>query len=208
MTYRPILLIFLFLLPIGAQSSDAECGNPFVNGVGPYDYTDPQARSHPSKIPIVEEAHFTAKVEQLIEGESDIDPAADLDYTLRAVPNHHRALNAISRYELKRGRIDSRWRSADCYFDRALRFSPNDPVVRMLLGMHYAIRDRHQEALEAYRIAEQRMPMAAELHYHMGLTLIELGQYDDAKAAAKKAYDNGYPLPGLRRKLEKLGHSF
>ena len=53
--------------------------------------------------------------------------------------------------------------------------------------MHYAIRDRHKEALEAYRIAEQSMLKAAELQYHMGLTLIELGQFADARIAARKA---------------------
>jgi tetratricopeptide (TPR) repeat protein len=183
-----------------------DCGNPFRNGVGPYDYNDQAARTDPSKIPIVEAGHFTSKVERLVEGESQANPAGDIDYTLRAIPNHHRALYAISRYELRFGA--SRWKTAKCYFDRAVVFRPEDPTVRMLLGLHYAMRDNHEQALSAYREAESLMPDNPELQYNLGLTLIELGEYDAAREAAIRAYDGGYPLPGLRRKLNDLGYGW
>ena len=197
-------IVLLHVFPSVAMGED--CGNPFENGVGPWDYNDHVARSDPSKIPIVESAHFTPKVERLIEGESQSNPAGDIDYTLRAIPNHHRALYAISRYELRFG--ESRWKTAKCYFERAVVFRPDDPTVRMLLGMHYAMRDNHEKAVIAYREAETLMPSSAELQYNLGLTLVELGEYEAAREAAIKAYDGGHPLPGLRRKLNDLGYGW
>ncbi|WP_405240859.1 tetratricopeptide repeat protein [Lentisalinibacter orientalis] len=155
---------------------------------------------------MVEAYHFTAKVERLESGQSQTDPAGDLDYTLRAVPNHHRALYAISRYELTHG--VSRWNTARCYFERALAFRPNDPVVRMLFGLHFAIRDAHSAAVKEYRQAESLMPENAELQYNLGLSLFELGDYRAARESAKLAYKNGYPLPGLKKRLEAVGYGW
>lgn len=46
---------------------------------------------------------------------------------------------------------------------------------------------------------------SAEICYNLGLVSLELGELDDAVAYASLAYEKGYPLPGLRVKLEKLG---
>lgn len=45
---------------------------------------------------------------------------------------------------------------------------------------------------------------SAEICYNLGLILIELGEIDEAEKYAKLAYELGYPLPGLRAKLERL----
>lgn len=45
---------------------------------------------------------------------------------------------------------------------------------------------------------------SAEIIYILGLICLELGQIDSAVEYAKIAYDMGYPLPGLRAKLERL----
>ena len=207
---RDLLCILAASIAVGshpALPAEVDCGDPFYNGdSGPYDYNDSEVR--PTKIRTIERNHFTRQVESLIQGQSQFDPAGDIDFTLRAVPNHHRALYAISKYELQRGRIDRRWRSADCYFDRAMRFRPNDPVVYMLHGLHHAMRDKHKKALESYEIAKQKMPASVELHYNIALSLIALGEYDEARESAKFAYDGGFPLPGLRRKLERLGYGW
>ena len=201
-----VILVALFQQSVHSVSSN--CGDPFRNGVGPYDYNSMEARNNPSKIPIVEAYHFTNKVEQLIEGESSVDPGGDIDYVLRAVPNHHRALYAISKYELQNGRQSMQWRSVECYFERAIRFNSDDGVVYLLFGLHYAIRNQHARAIEKYMLAEQKMPESVELHYNMGLSLFEIGRYDEALKAAQKAYDGGYPLPGLRSKLKRRGYEF
>src|SRR5882672_10328606 len=64
------------------------CG-ALPNAYGPFDY-----RIEHDKLAIVEAYHFTSQVELLIRGQSGA-LGADLDYTLRAAPNHHRALVAM-----------------------------------------------------------------------------------------------------------------
>ncbi|MEX2123348.1 MAG: hypothetical protein WD795_05615 [Woeseia sp.] len=46
---------------------------------------------------------------------------------------------------------------------------------------------------------------SAEISYNLGLISIELGEIDNAVRYAESAYELGFPLPGLRTKLEKLG---
>ena len=46
---------------------------------------------------------------------------------------------------------------------------------------------------------------SAELHYFLGLTYLDLRQYDQAQIQAREAYAMGHQLPGLRRKLADLG---
>lgn len=46
---------------------------------------------------------------------------------------------------------------------------------------------------------------SAEIHYFLGLILIDVGDIDGAAEHAQQAYALGYPLPGLREKLRRLG---
>ena len=198
-------LLTLILSSNAILAAEEDCGDPFVNGVGPWDYRNADARSDPQKIPVVERYHFAPEVEQLEKGQSLTDLAGDLDYVLRAVPNHHRALYAISRYERQQGRLSAEWRSAECYFERALTFTPDDGVVMMLFGIHWAVRGEHGNAVQSYDNAVKIIPDSAELHYNLGLSLFEIGEYEKSRDAAVKAYAGGYPLQGLRNKLERNG---
>ena len=45
----------------------------------------------------------------------------------------------------------------------------------------------------------------ANIHYNLGLALIEVGRVDDALMHAQLAYKAGFPLPGLREKLKRMG---
>jgi tetratricopeptide (TPR) repeat protein len=47
---------------------------------------------------------------------------------------------------------------------------------------------------------------SAEIKYNMGLLQIDVGQIDAAVESAKKAYELGFPLPGLKNRLQRLGH--
>src|SRR4051794_26054278 len=75
-----------------AQQAPSQCGS-LANAYGPFDYrsTDKTALN------MVEGPHFPPKVEALISGNSG-PIGAELGYTLRAFPNHHRALLAVMRY--------------------------------------------------------------------------------------------------------------
>lgn len=48
---------------------------------------------------------------------------------------------------------------------------------------------------------------SAEIHYFLGLLIADSGELDAAVDHARQAYRLGYPLPGLRNKLKRLGRS-
>lgn len=47
---------------------------------------------------------------------------------------------------------------------------------------------------------------SAELQYALGLSYLDAKQYEEAREHARKAYELGYPLPGLRDKLRTAGY--
>ena len=197
-----ILFFFLFSQPVPSFADDLDCGNPFVNGVGPYDYTNAKLRKE--RLPIVETYHFTPEVENLIRGETDIHILHDIDYTLRAFPNHHRALYTLAKYRLSKEWRQGKYLSADCYFDRALRFKPDDPLVYVVYGIYLAKLGKKEKAAKEYKNALKLSPDSSEVHYNLGLLYLDMKKIDLALSHAVKAYDLGYPLQGLKNKLKKL----
>ena len=184
----------------------AECGNPFDNGtVGPWDYNDGEDRTNPQKIPIVEKFHLTRDVESLVRGSTGAYALNDLDYTLRAVPNHPRALNAVARYDVEKGGIPPDFRSAACWFNRAMRFRPEDGNVYLVYANWQSRKGGLNEALEAYQTAKKLLPRSIEVDYNLGLLYVRMGDYDKALECARVAYAGNYPLQGLRRKLAEKG---
>jgi Flp pilus assembly protein TadD len=184
------------------ELGELECG-AVENAYGPYDYIDPTDRR--DRLPIVEQFHFTNDVENLRRGRSDTI-IGDLDYTLRAFPNHHRALNSMAKYQL--GHPNSGvppYRSAECYFDRAIRFRSNDGTVRMIYGIYLLKRGDKRGALTRYQEALALLPESAEVHYNLALLQLDLKQVDQARQHAEKAYALGYPLQGLKNRLKRMG---
>lgn len=179
------------------------CGN-LSNAFGPFDYRDPEARGQP--LQLVERAHFTQDVESLRRGKASANVVDDLNYTLRAFPNHHRALNSVAKYALQGGRFerDSAIPSADCYFKRAVVFRPDDEVVRMIFGNYLSKRGDRAGARSQYEEALRLAPSAAEVNYNAGLFFASEGDLARAKELALVAYEGGYPLPGLKRKIDEL----
>lgn len=204
---RQLLLGTLLFLVWPGQFAQAQqvpgCGS-LQNSYGPYDYRDPAARGDPLRT--VEHAHFTPDVEALIRGNTG-HVSADLDYTLRAFPNHHRALNSIARYDL---RGEKRWtnragiRSAECYFKRAIAFAGDDEVVRMLYANYLTKRGTPAEAKRQYKEALRLAPTSAEINYNAGLFYLAAGDMERAREHARIAYDQGYPLLGLKKKLATM----
>ena len=187
------------------QGGVAECGS-LQNGYGPYDYTDPVMRR--SKLPVVESGHFDAGVESLRgHAKNRHALAGDLDYTLRAFPNHHRALYAMARYYLssKEYNRPPLPRSAECYFDRAARFAPHDGIVRLIQGIYFYKSGDIDAATEEFRTALALSPDSAEVHYNIGLAYVELDRLAEAKEHADRAYELGHPMAGLRNKLKRRG---
>lgn len=192
---------------VGQTLSGIICtGN--AQGYGPFDYNERLIR--PNDLKIVEGYHFNSDVQNLIKGQSG-HITGDLDYTLRAWPNHHKALQVISRYHsLHTSSQDKRYARktlspVECYFQRAINFSPNDAITHMLYAIFLYHSNQSKKAAEQYEKALVISPDNMSIHYNYGLLLTSMKQYDKALVHAKKAYESGYPLPGLKRKLVKAG---
>jgi len=52
---------------------------------------------------------------------------------------------------------------------------------------------------------EQVNGQSSEIHYNLGLVLIATGDTKRAAQHARQAYALGYPLPGLKQKLQRMG---
>jgi tetratricopeptide (TPR) repeat protein len=198
----PVILILISNLAL-AQPGDSECG-PLANGYGPYDYRT-------SKGPIlnmVEPHHFSINVEMLIKADTGYI-GADIDYTLRAFPNHHRALISAMRYgeKTKSTKPPHMRYSIECYFDRAIRFRPDDAVSRMIYSMYLAKNGRTPEALKQLDITANGAEGKENpfTHYNLGLNYFDLKEYDKSAIQAHKAYDMGFIQPALKEKLKSVG---
>jgi Tfp pilus assembly protein PilF len=185
-----------------ARADEGICGNPFENHYGPFDYrTAPKETRN-----IVERYHFTDDVEQLRRGNTT-KIGGDLTYTLRVFPNHPRALHAMAELarKQKRPRPDGSPYTVECWFERALRFRPDDPDVRMVIGIQFLKEKQFDKAIDQLKLAVEGLPNRSDVHYNLGLAYYRKGDYDSALASAKRAYELGFPLPGLRDMLKKAG---
>lgn len=221
---RAILSLFLMvgigIFSTSSLAGEADCG-PLKNfgDIGPWDYADPSS-SLPTgtdpqgRIKRVENVHFYPDVMNLNMKALPIERlAAEINYTLRVFPNHPQALYAISRLErLAGGKLPNNSASiytprvtADCFFDRALRFRPDDKEVRAVYGVHLHLRGKFKEALDQYQLAESKGLDSPFFYYNLGVLHADLKNWDKAYEYGLKAERGGMMLPGLRGKLEKAG---
>jgi tetratricopeptide (TPR) repeat protein len=155
-----------------------------------------------SLLATAEKHHFTPAVENLRHGATGTI-GADLGYVLLMFPNHHRALAAFGKLSLRDKTLKPAGApySVGCFFDRAIRFKPNDGTVRMVYGNYLLKAGQPDQATEQLRIAAELQPEDATINYNLGLLYVQKKDYDQARIHAKKAYGLGFPLPGLKNKL-------
>ncbi len=179
------------------------CGD-IKNAFGPFDFR--QAAALPQEYNLVISAHFTPDVEQNIKGNSSY-LAADLDYTLRAWPNHPGALASMSRQGILEKSLTPRgakW-PVDCYFLRAFQFAPDDGAPHSVYGNHLMAHGQEAKAMAEFKRAVELDPENATINYNAGLAYFKAQNYDKAMEHAKKAYAKDFPLPGLKNKLASVG---
>jgi hypothetical protein len=192
--------------PVSVQAQAADeahpCG-PLKTGYGPYDYRT----ATPDQRRLVEGSHFTARVETLIAGESTRVVGADIDYTLRAFPNHHRALVSMMRYgeRLKNPKPPGAQYTVDCYFDRAIRMASDDNVVRMLFAGFLSKQGRETEAEAQLKLVADRAADNPFTLYNLGMVYFDLKRYEPALEFAHKAAALGFPRTELMDKLKSVG---
>jgi uncharacterized protein (TIGR02996 family) len=184
-----------------AQGGNQGCGS-LENAFGPFDYRTERGNS----LRLVEGAHFTPQVEALVRGNAGY-LGGDLDYTLRAFPNHARALIATMRYgqQTKSPQPPHLRYSVECYFDRALRFRPDDTTVRMIYATFLEKAGRSQEAEQQLERAAVEAKDNPFTHYNIGLVYLEAKNYERALIQAHKAHALGFTRTELKEKLVAAG---
>jgi tetratricopeptide (TPR) repeat protein len=90
---------------------------------------------------------------------------------------------------------------------RAIDAQPKSFPAYATLSQHYRSEHDLPMALKVLGEADAATQgQDAEVQYNLGLLNLESGNTDAAVENARRAYALGYPLPGLKTKLAKLGH--
>jgi tetratricopeptide (TPR) repeat protein len=198
------LALAAYLLALCGQAlaqGEGGCGS-LANHFGPFDYR----KASQDERRLVERFHFTPGVESLTKKESTYF-GGDLTYTLRVFPNHPRALLTIQRLA-EREKTDHPSNtefSVSCFFDRAIRFQPEDTMVRMLYAQYLFKRQRVDDATkqldEVIKIAKDE-PFT---HFNVGLIFLDMKNYDRALIQAHRASELGFPRTELKDGLAAVG---
>lgn len=86
----------------------------------------------------------------------------------------------------------------------AQSLAPQEPGTYSMLSMIYQDLDKDDLAIDALEKGNDATGgKSAEINYFLGLLYLDLGNLEKARAHADIAYDLGYPLPGLKNKLEQ-----
>jgi tetratricopeptide (TPR) repeat protein len=87
-----------------------------------------------------------------------------------------------------------------------LKEQPQAEILYSAIAVSQMKLNRSREAketlLQGVKVLERE---SAEVYYNLGLVSLELGEVDSAADYASRAYELGFPLPGLRNRLQKLG---
>lgn len=206
-TLLTILPLFIVVFSQISSAQDPFCSMDLSNHYGPYDFYDPANHQGNTRVNIVVGAHLTQSMLQMKRGNTGLEISTDLDYTLRAIPNHPQALDLASRLERavrlgqkpKSERLD---RTVNCYFLRALKLNGDVPETLYVWGLHFQRNGKLKEAHDRFEKAEELGIGDALFDYNYGLLYFSLGDMKQAKTYADKAYGAGVAFPGLRNKLK------
>ena len=201
-----VLAAVLWAAPTRAQTGEQACGNPFTSWFGPWDY-----RVAPKgALNNVETNHFTPQVEQMIRGVTTgvSDMGKDVAYVLGVFPNHHRALLTMMRLGERDKNNQPRGadRSIECWFDRAVRYARDDTVARLMYALYLRRQGRGEASLAQTRIAEEFATDNPLTHFNIGISYFELGKFELAAVAARRARDLGLDRTELIDMLKRGNH--
>jgi hypothetical protein len=181
---------------------EQKCGTMVVaKRVSPMDY-----RTDRKLLLTVEHAHFPPDTENLVKPVFTTF-GSDLDYTLHAYPNHHRALVTLMRLgerEKTDQPVDTRY-TIECYLRRAIRQANDDTVARMLYARYLMGKKRNEDAMQQLDATATFAGENAFTHYNLGRMLFDLKAYDKAVVHAKRALELGFERQDLIDLLRKQG---
>ena len=185
-----------------AQGDPPGCGS-LENNYGPFDYRT----ATPHTLNVVQSVHFTPPIENLTRGGRDNPFGDDLAYTLRVFPNHHRALVSLQRLA-EREKTDApsyAKLSVACYFERAMRFQPDDLIVRMLFASYLIKKDRLDEATKQLDYVISHASDNPFTQFNAGLLFLDMKNYQRALAQAHRAAELGFIRTELKERLQAAG---
>lgn len=205
---------FVLLAASASAQQVPGCGN-LENAFGPFDYRpdtyvyETTYKSHKALVNIVERAHYTIETEMLISRKTGlvVSPGADLSYTLRAFPNHHKALMtliALGEKEKTSKPKDSIY-TVDCWLLRAVAWKPDDNVAKMIYSTYLNKTNRRSEAEAQLDVAGRQAGENVFTHHNLGLVYFDMKMYDKALFHAQKTYGLGMTVPTLKEQLKSAG---
>lgn len=149
--------------------------------------------------------HYDPAVAGLRSGNVSRGVKADLTFILNWWPNHVPALEALVQYESAGGKV---WDlpTAACYLYRARAAFPEDIDVMLVQAYAHWKRNEPDRAAALYEDVVRLDPTSLDAHYNLGLVYLAQRKFEKAREHAVVAYEGGYPLPGLRRKLASAGY--
>lgn len=196
------VLVATLLASGAALAQEPGCGS-LANGYGPFDYRTANAQQKG----IVETAHFTPGVESLTRGKTGAF-GGDIRYTLIVFPNHPRALLAMERLVEKERANPARdaWYTIECFYERALRFRPDDHVVRLLYVNFLVKRKETDNALKQLDYVADTTRDNPFAQFNVGMLYMDMKLYDKALEQAHRVIAMGFDRRELRERLTAAGH--
>lgn len=187
-----------------AEEAPSPCGplvSPDPQRITPMDY-----RLESPRLAMVETYHFTRNVEFLVKPIFQ-NFGSSIAYTLHGYPNHIRALATLVRLgeREKTNKPAGADYTIDCYFDRALRFTPDDHVVRMLYADYLGKKGRREDAVRMADVVDTQAADDPLTRRNLGLLYLELAEPQKASAQLGKADPQDLAMVALRQALERRG---
>lgn len=189
----------------GARATDGFC-EELNNRFGPFDYRKAETE-YTHELWLVNSTHFTVNIENGVKGRSGT-LGNEIEYTLRAFPNHTRALASLDRLSMKTKNVTmlpGMNLPVECYFERAVRFAPDDGAAHAAYATYLFQRGKTDTAMKMFVEAERLNPDDPRINYNLGLMYMKTKDYEKANRYAQKAYKLGFPLPGLKNQLVAAG---
>lgn len=213
------IAIFLAAGSVPPSATAADYGQ-----FGPFDFYDTRGNgAYPYTV--VERHHLGPKTELMLRRGDNCGYWSDLDYTLRAFPNHPKALKMMADFLKTHVSCDSgraasqsvldlaaeieagRWqgRTMEYYFETGIKFRPQYTETRVLYARALSDIGNRDQAVKVLEEALKLDPQSSSAHYELGTIQLAKGDKQSALAHARKAYQLGKPPAALRDQLVAAG---
>ncbi|PZP29679.1 MAG: hypothetical protein DI603_16595 [Roseateles depolymerans] len=195
-------LMTLQALPAHAQAKN-RCGVlAMPNMYGPFDYRSANA----GRRDLVESKHFDDGVAALTRRLTG-PFGGDIGYTLMVFPNHPHALLTMERLvevEKQNPPEDSKY-TIECWYERALRYAPDDHIPRLLYANFLIKKQKLGEAREQLDYVAKNTEDNPFAQFNTGMLYMDIKDYDKALTMAHHVIALGIDRPDLRDRLVAAG---